>query len=80
MKCCENECTPQGTHIYREMVTSRYKKYCSSIPVGLRGTGDGLETEYIHSQKTSMLNIDINLEPIRNEPRLQALLKKMNFT
>jgi len=42
MKCCENECTPQGMRIYRELVTSRYKKYCPSISVGLRGISDGL--------------------------------------
>ncbi len=33
----ENESTPQGTRIYRGEVTSRYKKYCPAIPVGLRG-------------------------------------------
>jgi hypothetical protein len=44
MKYSENECTPQGTRIYRGVVTSRYKKYRSPIPVGLRGIGDGLVT------------------------------------
>jgi hypothetical protein len=45
MKSCENECTPQGTRIYRVLVTSRYKKYCRPILVGLRGFSDGLVTE-----------------------------------
>jgi len=27
----ENECTLQGTRIYRGLVTSRYKKYCPRI-------------------------------------------------
>jgi hypothetical protein len=44
MKCCENECTPQGTRIYCGVVTSRYKKYCRPTPVGLLGIGDGLVT------------------------------------
>jgi hypothetical protein len=42
MKCRENECTLQGTRIYRGNVTSRYKKYCSPISVGLRRFSDGL--------------------------------------
>ncbi len=25
MKCCENESTPQGTFIYRGLLTSRYR-------------------------------------------------------
>ncbi|HET6999834.1 MAG TPA: tetratricopeptide repeat protein, partial [Puia sp.] len=32
-----------------------------------------------HFLAMPFLNIDPNLEPIRNEPRFQALLKKMNF-
>ncbi len=32
-----------------------------------------------HFLGMTLLNIDPNLEPIRNEPRFQALLKKMNF-
>jgi hypothetical protein len=46
MKYTENECTPQGTRIYRGEVTSRYKKYCLAIPVGLRGFGEGLVTVF----------------------------------
>jgi hypothetical protein len=45
MKCCENECTPQGMRIYRGEVTSQYKKYLSPVPVGLRGFSDGLVTD-----------------------------------
>jgi hypothetical protein len=44
MKCRENECNLQGTRVYRGLVTSRYKKYCSPDPLGLRGFGDGLVT------------------------------------
>ena len=40
----ENECTSQGTCIYRGVVTSLYKKYCRPIPVGLLGFSDGLVT------------------------------------
>ena len=40
----ENECTPHGTRIYRVEVTSRYKKYCGPVTVGLRGIGDSLVT------------------------------------
>ena len=42
MNYCENECTPQGTRIYRGVVTSRYKKYCPAISVGFSGISDGL--------------------------------------
>jgi len=35
----------RGMRIYRMMVTSRYKKYCRPMLVGLRGIGDGLVTE-----------------------------------
>jgi len=44
MKCSENECTPQGTCIYSELVTFRYKKYYPSISVGFRGFSHGLVT------------------------------------
>jgi|GEM_PF-6847975 hypothetical protein len=47
MDYSENECTPQETCIYREEVTSRYKKYCPPILVGLRGFSDRLVTEYM---------------------------------
>ncbi len=43
----ETECTSQGTCIYRGEVTSRYKKYCPPILVGLRGIGDGLVMNYL---------------------------------
>jgi hypothetical protein len=46
MKCSKNECTPQGTRIYRVVATSRYKKYCSPILVGFRGISDGLVTSF----------------------------------
>lgn len=45
MKYCEDERTPKGKHIYRMVVTSRYKKYRGPILVGLRGISDGLVTE-----------------------------------
>jgi hypothetical protein len=44
MNYCENESTPQGTRIYREKVTSQYKKYRPPILLGLRGIVDGLVT------------------------------------
>jgi hypothetical protein len=47
----ENECTLQGTCIYREMVTSRYKNYCPPILVAFSGISDGFEIRllgYIH--------------------------------
>jgi hypothetical protein len=44
MKSCENECTPQGTCIFRGVVTFRYKKYYHLILVGFRGISDGLVT------------------------------------
>ena len=47
MKCCENGSTPRGTRIYRGLVTSQYKKYCSPIPVDFSGISDGLVTEYM---------------------------------
>ena len=44
MKYFENECTPQGTFVYRGVVTSRYKKYRGPVLVGLRGISEGLVT------------------------------------
>jgi tetratricopeptide (TPR) repeat protein len=39
-----------------------------------------LEYSYAnHFLPMPTMNIDVNLEPIRNEPRFRALLKKMNF-
>ncbi len=46
MKCCENESTPQGTCIYRGLVTSPHKKYRSPVLLGLRGISDGLVTSF----------------------------------
>jgi hypothetical protein len=56
MKYGENECTPQGTRIYRGEVTSRYKKYFAGIPAGLLGFGDGLVTVFIRGFKVNLLN------------------------
>jgi hypothetical protein len=44
MKYRENECTPQGTRIYRGLVISQYKKYRIAALVGLRRISDGLVT------------------------------------
>jgi hypothetical protein len=39
-----------------------------------------LEYSYAnHSLAMPFLNADINFEPIRNQPRFQAILKKMKF-
>jgi len=46
MNYSENECTPQGTRIYRVEVTFRYKKYCGPILGGLLGFSDGLVTSF----------------------------------
>jgi hypothetical protein len=42
----ENECTLQGTRIYRGLVTSRYKKYLLPVLVGLLGFSDSLVTHF----------------------------------
>jgi hypothetical protein len=42
----EKKCAPRGTRIYRGEVTSRYRKYCPPVPVGLLGFGDGLVTSF----------------------------------
>jgi hypothetical protein len=42
----ENECTPQGTRVYRGVVTYRYKKYHPAILLGLKGINDGLVTTF----------------------------------
>jgi hypothetical protein len=47
LKYSENECTPQGTRIYREEVTSRYKKYCPAVHVGFRRISKGLVTAFM---------------------------------
>jgi hypothetical protein len=43
----ENESAPQGIPIYRDLVTSRYKKYRGPVLVGLRGISDGIVTGMI---------------------------------
>jgi tetratricopeptide (TPR) repeat protein len=57
--------------------------YLAYIYLALGDTAEALnQLEYSyanHSLFMPVLNIDVNLEPIRNEPRFQALLKKMNF-
>jgi hypothetical protein len=55
MKYSENECTPQGTRIYRGEVTSRYKKYCSPIPVDFSGISDGLVTSFWQGSDRNLL-------------------------
>ena len=45
MKSNSNPHQQREMRIYRGLVTSRYKKYCPPIPVGLRGIGDGLVTD-----------------------------------
>jgi hypothetical protein len=44
MKCNENECTPQGTRIYRGWVTSPHKKYSKQVSVGFRRISTELVT------------------------------------
>jgi hypothetical protein len=51
MNYCENECTPQGTCIYRGEVTSRYKKYREPVLVGFSGISDGLVTSFFRETR-----------------------------
>jgi hypothetical protein len=46
MKSSENESTPQGTRVYRGMVTFRYKKYRPAILVGFSGISHGLVSNF----------------------------------
>jgi hypothetical protein len=44
----ENQYYPQGTCIYREVVTSRYKNRPFAVDAGFSDFGDGLGTSYSH--------------------------------
>jgi hypothetical protein len=73
MKCSENECTPQGTRIYRGEVTSRYKKYCPAILVGLGGISDGLVTT--RDRHNSHLPDQLRLRDLQIRRSLEAPFK-----